>query len=150
MSDRDDFILAVSDRIGCPYLWGASGPSAFDCAGLVQYGMTQIGRPFDCDICSADLYRIYHGQKVLEPAALPGSLWLYSNTREADKITHVMIMVRRWTEGKGVLVGSRGGGHTTLTVERAWEHRAFVDSVLSDYWHENLMFIVDPFLKEGA
>ena len=30
-------------RIGCPYVWGAEGPDAFDCSGLVRWSYLQIG-----------------------------------------------------------------------------------------------------------
>lgn len=30
-------------RIGDPYVWGAAGPSAFDCSGLVMWAYAQIG-----------------------------------------------------------------------------------------------------------
>ena len=31
-------------RIGCPYVWGAAGPEAFDCSGLVMWAYAQTGR----------------------------------------------------------------------------------------------------------
>lgn len=33
---------AVS-RLGCPYVWGASGPSTFDCSGLTMWCYAQVG-----------------------------------------------------------------------------------------------------------
>lgn len=30
-------------RIGCPYVWGAAGPDAFDCSGLVRWAYLQVG-----------------------------------------------------------------------------------------------------------
>lgn len=30
-------------RVGCPYVWGAEGPDAFDCSGLVRWAYLQIG-----------------------------------------------------------------------------------------------------------
>lgn len=140
---REEFVKAAISRAGYPYRWGANGPDAFDCCGLVEWAMNQIDVSLG-DICSADLYSIFHKNKVLEPAAKPGSLWLYSNTGEADKITHVMIMIRAWGKG-GTLIGSRGGGSGTINDQVAWEHRAMVDVVMTDYWHKNLVFIVDPF-----
>lgn len=35
-----DFALS---RIGCPYVWGAAGPDAFDCSGLVRWAYLQVG-----------------------------------------------------------------------------------------------------------
>ncbi len=143
-TDRERFVEAVISRAGFPYRWGSRGPDTFDCCGLVEWGMEQIGKPFGRDISSATLYDIYHTKKVLEPAAQPGSLWLYSGAGN-DNISHVMIMIRRWSCGGGTLIGARGGGPTTLTPTKAWEHRAFVDVIQTDYWHNNLVFIVDPF-----
>ena len=30
-------------RIGCPFVWGAAGPDAFDCSGLVRWAYLQVG-----------------------------------------------------------------------------------------------------------
>lgn len=30
-------------RIGCPYIWAAEGPNAFDCSGLVRWAYLQVG-----------------------------------------------------------------------------------------------------------
>ncbi len=30
-------------RLGDPYVWGAAGPSAFDCSGLVLWSYAQVG-----------------------------------------------------------------------------------------------------------
>ncbi|SDE27596.1 Cell wall-associated hydrolase, NlpC family [Rhodococcus tukisamuensis] len=34
---------AAASKIGSPYVWGASGPDAFDCSGLVQWAFKQAG-----------------------------------------------------------------------------------------------------------
>ena len=34
---------AAESRIGCPYVWGAEGPSPFDCSGLVMWAYAQVG-----------------------------------------------------------------------------------------------------------
>jgi cell wall-associated NlpC family hydrolase len=34
---------AALSRLGCPYVWGAKGPSAFDCSGLTQWAWRQSG-----------------------------------------------------------------------------------------------------------
>ncbi len=36
-------IKTLYSEIGKPYVWGASGPSAFDCSGLVQYAYAAAG-----------------------------------------------------------------------------------------------------------
>ena len=34
---------AAQSRIGSPYVWGATGPSSFDCSGLVKWSYEQVG-----------------------------------------------------------------------------------------------------------
>lgn len=34
----------VRSKVGCPYVYGATGPNAFDCSGLVQWAYAQAGR----------------------------------------------------------------------------------------------------------
>ena len=36
-------LKAARSRIGDPYVWGASGPNAFDCSGLVMWAHNQLG-----------------------------------------------------------------------------------------------------------
>ena len=33
----------AESRLGCPYVWGASGPNSFDCSGLTMWCYAQIG-----------------------------------------------------------------------------------------------------------
>ncbi len=33
----------ASSKLGCPYVWGAKGPSAFDCSGFVYWCLNQAG-----------------------------------------------------------------------------------------------------------
>jgi peptidoglycan DL-endopeptidase CwlO len=42
-ADRAVAIQAALSRIGSPYSWGGSGPSAFDCSGLVMWAFQQQG-----------------------------------------------------------------------------------------------------------
>jgi cell wall-associated NlpC family hydrolase len=34
---------AALSKLGCPYVWGAKGPSRFDCSGLTQWAWRQAG-----------------------------------------------------------------------------------------------------------
>lgn len=33
----------AESRLGCPYVWGASGPNSFDCSGLTMWCYAQVG-----------------------------------------------------------------------------------------------------------
>src|SRR6202023_1607424 len=36
-------VAAAESRQGAPYVWGAAGPNAFDCSGLVMWAWAQAG-----------------------------------------------------------------------------------------------------------
>ncbi|WP_038169386.1 C40 family peptidase [Tomitella biformata] len=36
-------LAAADSKVGSPYVWGATGPDAFDCSGLVQWAYDQVG-----------------------------------------------------------------------------------------------------------
>lgn len=40
-------VSAAYSKLGCPYVWGASGPSTFDCSGLVMWCYAQAGVSLD-------------------------------------------------------------------------------------------------------
>ncbi len=39
----DRVVRAALSRLGCPYVWGATGPGRFDCSGLVKWAYAQAG-----------------------------------------------------------------------------------------------------------
>lgn len=43
MSKADQVITYGMQEIGSPYVWGAEGPSSFDCSGLMQYLFAKVG-----------------------------------------------------------------------------------------------------------
>jgi cell wall-associated NlpC family hydrolase len=43
-SSRASSVVRIADsQIGKPYAWGAAGPSAYDCSGLVMWSFRQVG-----------------------------------------------------------------------------------------------------------
>ncbi|MQY27858.1 C40 family peptidase [Nocardia aurantia] len=42
-STKKKFLDTALKQVGDPYVWGAEGPNAFDCSGLVQYSAEQAG-----------------------------------------------------------------------------------------------------------
>jgi cell wall-associated NlpC family hydrolase len=36
-------LAAATSKVGAPYAWGAEGPDAFDCSGLIQWAFAQAG-----------------------------------------------------------------------------------------------------------
>ncbi|MCF3104232.1 C40 family peptidase [Streptomyces roseoverticillatus] len=76
--------MAVRSAVGSPYAWGASGPGAFDCSGLMQwaYGRAGVGLP------RTSQAQRNAGRHVPLSEARPGDLVIYR-----DDASHVGMYV---------------------------------------------------------
>lgn len=63
-------LQAARSKIGVPYVWGATGPSSFDCSGLTQWAFEQAG----VDIPRTSQAQSQAGQKVSMDNLQPGDL----------------------------------------------------------------------------
>ncbi|GAA3010857.1 C40 family peptidase [Streptosporangium longisporum] len=103
-------VAAAKKQIGDPYRWGASGPGAFDCSGLVRYAWRTAG---------VSLPRITHSQyrslkkKVPWSKLLPGDLLFFSGKG------HVGMYV-----GKGRMVHSPSSGKSVRIVKLKGHYRS--------------------------
>jgi cell wall-associated NlpC family hydrolase len=90
------FLEAALSRLGYPYVWGGSGPTVFDCSGLVQWSLRQAG---------VVMPRVAAQQAetgpLVPPAQLqPGDLLFYHTDPTAPSyISHVAIYL-----GSGLMV----------------------------------------------
>jgi peptidoglycan DL-endopeptidase CwlO len=81
-------LKAAESRVGRPYVWGANGPYAFDCSGLVQWSFAQAG---------IVMPRVAADQAITGPAvpladAEPGDLLFYRfDPTDPNYISHVAI-----------------------------------------------------------
>ena len=66
-------IQAALSRIGSPYSWGAAGPNAFDCSGLVMWSFQQAG------------ISLPHSSQALAAGGQPVSL---SDMQPGDLVTY--------------------------------------------------------------
>ena len=84
----DTMLRAAMSREGMPYIWGAAGPKAFDCSGLVQWSFAQAG---------VTMPRVAADQAMAGPAVpvsrlQPGDLLFYHTDPTAPTyISHVAI-----------------------------------------------------------
>jgi peptidoglycan DL-endopeptidase CwlO len=88
----DTMLKAAESREGLPYIWGAAGPAAFDCSGLVQWSFAQAG---------IVMPRVAADQALTGPAVpvselQPGDLLFYhTDPTDPTYISHVAIYLGR-------------------------------------------------------
>jgi peptidoglycan DL-endopeptidase CwlO len=81
-------LKAAESRRGLPYVWGAAGPSSFDCSGLVEWSFAQAG--VSMPRVAADQART--GPSVPVTQLRPGDLLFYhTDPTDPGYISHVAI-----------------------------------------------------------
>ena len=84
----DTMLRAAMSRQGMPYVWGAAGPTSFDCSGLVQWSFAQAG---------IVLPRVAADQALSGPAvpvsqlAAGDLLFYHTDPTAPDYVSHVAI-----------------------------------------------------------
>ncbi|MGV9274084.1 NlpC/P60 family protein [Streptomyces griseosporeus] len=66
-------LAAARSALGKPYVWGANGPSGFDCSGLMQWSYAQAG----VSLPRTSQAQRYAGRQVPLSQARPGDLVVY-------------------------------------------------------------------------
>ncbi|MFF3463172.1 NlpC/P60 family protein [Streptomyces sp. NPDC001984] len=66
-------VAAARSALGRPYVWGASGPSSFDCSGLMQWSYARAG----VHLPRTSQEQRYAGHRVPLSQARPGDLVVY-------------------------------------------------------------------------
>ncbi|MGW1469588.1 NlpC/P60 family protein [Streptomyces sp. NPDC002308] len=66
-------LAAAQQALGRPYVWGANGPSGFDCSGLMQWAYARAG----VSLPRTSQAQRYAGRMVPLSQALPGDLVAY-------------------------------------------------------------------------
>jgi cell wall-associated NlpC family hydrolase len=62
-------------RLGCPYVWAASGPNSFDCSGLTMWCYSKIG----ISLPHSSAEQINSGQRVSRANLQPGDLVFFGS-----------------------------------------------------------------------
>jgi cell wall-associated NlpC family hydrolase len=102
------FLRAAVSRVGMPYVWGAAGPTAFDCSGLVQWSLAQAGVAMPR--VAADQART--GPAVPVRRLQPGDLLFYRTDPTAPNyISHVAIYL-----GRGLMIQAPQPGENVQIV----------------------------------
>ena len=101
-------LKAAASRVGYPYVWGGSGPTRFDCSGLVQWSFAQAGVVMPR--VAADQART--GPAIPFSQAQAGDLLFYRTDPTApDYISHVAIYL-----GKGLMIQAPQPGENVQIV----------------------------------
>jgi len=91
---RNRVLAAAASRIGRPYAWGAAGPDAFDCSGLVQWAYAQA----EVRMPRVTTAQWATGPRIPLSEALPGDLLFWRrDPTNPGYISHVAIY---WGDGR--------------------------------------------------
>lgn len=120
-SDQTKVVKKAQAQIGKPYKWGASGPDAFDCGGLVKYVYKQS---VNIDIPMGTTNQEKLGKDVALNALQPGNLLFYGNKGSSY---HVGIYI-----GDNKMIHAPKPGDTVTTVDIKYFYPSFAKRLLSD------------------
>lgn len=150
LEERIRFIEAWETIIGYPYVWGAENPDrGFDCSGAVRYCWIISGRHMAEDRTANRMANEYwKGCYKRYEDGEAGDLCFYGPTKQG--ISHVMVILRKWSNGRFVLAGARGGNSETINEDAAYERWALVDICSDTYWRRRLQCVVNPFLRPSV
>ena len=93
---RSGAMATAMAQLGKPYRWGATGPSAFDCSGLVSYAFDKAGK----DLPRTSRAQAQVGTKVSKSNLKPGDLVFFYSP-----VSHVGIYI-----GDGQIVHASTSG----------------------------------------
>lgn len=131
------FLGVLSKFVGDPYVYGAAGPTAFDCSGLVQYAASRVGITLPrtseqqwAAVQHITAAQLQPGDLIFEQwpgdSAAPGHVAVYTGNGKIEEAAHSgePVHIIPWTAGGVTAAGGRvvgygripglGGGSATL------------------------------------
>ena len=78
-STAQTVVSAAQSQIGKPYVWGATGPNAYDCSGLVQYAYSQAGK----NVGRTTYQQAGAGQHISVSQAQAGDILMWGDYHDA-------------------------------------------------------------------
>ena len=79
-----DAVSAALSQLGDPYVWGAAGPSSYDCSGLMMYAWGKAG----VSLSHSSKAQAGEGRRVSKDQLMPGDLIFYYSP-----ISHVAMYI---------------------------------------------------------
>ena len=83
----DKLVSLAKSKLGCKYVWGATGPNTFDCSGLTSWCYKQVG----ISIPRTSLAQSKSGKAVSKSNLQPGDLLFWKTT--SAEVGHVGMYV---------------------------------------------------------
>ncbi len=118
MATGGDVVADAKKFVGVPYVWGGASPKGFDCSGLVEYVLGQVGikAPRTSNAQWGWVQRIPQSQ--LQPGDLifeqwpgdgpaPGHVVIYAGGNQVIEAPHdgANVRVRSWSPSETTIVG---------------------------------------------
>lgn len=109
-------VKVALQQLGDPYRYGAAGPRAFDCSGLVQYSFRQAG----LSIPRTSSAQARRAHRIPKSKLRRGDLMFFT---DGGGVYHAAMFLK-WTKGRALMVHSPSSGKR---VQRAhpWTDRWF-------------------------
>ena len=109
---QDLMLSAIDQRLGTPYSWGATGPSAFDCSGFVWSAFQSAGITFE--------------------RGSARTLWTrFAPATPEEETTFGTLVFFNGLKHIGIVADANGFYHASL-------HHGVVYSPFSDYWRSRI------------
>ncbi len=118
-SKAEQVIAAAKAKQGCAYVYGKSGPSTFDCAGLVKYAFKQVGVSLSG---SAKGQGYNAGTKVSYSQLKAGDIVCFDTVEDSDLSDHTGIYLGG---GKFVHCSSAAGEVIISSLSSGYYRRVF-------------------------
>ncbi|OJG43614.1 hypothetical protein RV02_GL002817 [Enterococcus gilvus] len=120
MGQQNSIVSSARAQIGKPYAWGAAGPNAFDCGGLVKYVYKQAT---NTDLPMGTTNQEKYGTEASLGSLQPGDLLFYGNR---GATYHVGIYV-----GNNQMIHSPQPGQTVKAVDITYFYPNFARRIVS-------------------
>jgi cell wall-associated NlpC family hydrolase len=103
-------------QLGDPYLWGAEGPSRFDCSGLMYAAYRSPGADYDAlPRVARDQYNFTRLREVDRTQLLPGDLLFFASNSSWTSVHHVGMYI-----GGGRMVHAPNSGDVVKISVVSW------------------------------
>ena len=106
-SEGEEIAAFAQEYLGCPYVYGGSGPDSFDCSGFTMY----VFKNFGINLSHSATAQSRVGEYVDKEDLMPGDLVFFKDYQTMDGIGHVGIYI-----GDGDFIhASSGTGYCVKT-----------------------------------